>query len=582
MTVPQPSPTPPVTWAYENLLALDVGFRTKAQALVKARLPNYSEDHCAKLLGGSPYEYSSRCVLNEEQELIGVMAFSVGQLGTVEIVAFVSAADGIGIGRCLMDHFVHEMKESSKSAILTYIEPSAFPFFSRFGFTKQVPARSLYERITSKYVRSYFMYKDILEPVEKAQRKKVLAGDRLLVMVDGTMVPRQALVKETDSETAKVFIHYYYWSNRHDEWIFPHSPRVRWDLPLPPEPPKNQGENLPTTHQVKQLMQVELKKEKRLEIVQTNGTWPKGIKKNGPVQVRIDGNWIDAKVLEKNDQFLYCQFEHRGTPWMQDFPREAVRLGEGHESILDELLQRKGLVVKKRKETKISSIAVVKKPKTRRRKKTDKIEIELSPARNSQYDGPSDRALRKRKRESVPNRADDAQTSASSQDVEGICSVCKSKRADQPLLLCDRCRCGCHVACNLVAKDLLANLWMCDLCTQRIINRKIDPPCICCGLKSDGGAMKQTSDFKWIHVRCALLAGLEFHVSSRQFGSFRSITSPSKYKYSGQVCGSCGLSGGSMTECSHEGCEKIVHVAQCSADWQVTRDTIRCTSHRGN
>lgn len=223
----------------------------------------------------------------------------------------------------------------------------------------------------------------------------------------------------------------------------------------------------------------------------------------------------------------------------------------------------------------------MKKPKTRR-KKIDKIEIALSPARKSQDDGPSDRALRKRKRESVTNSPDDGQTSASSQDFEGVCSVCKSKRTDLPLLVCDRCQCGCHVACNLVAKDLLANPWMCDLCTQRIITRKIDPPCICCGLKSDGGAMKQTSDFKWIHVRCALLAGLEYHVSSRQFSSFRSITSPSKYKYSGQFCGSCGLSGGSMTECSHEGCEKVVHVAQCSGDWQVTQGTIRCASHRGN
>ena len=131
------------TWQYENLLGLDLEFRETARKLVQSRLPNYTDDHCVKLFGGSPYEFYSRCVLDESRNLVGVMAFSVGQLDTVEIVAFVSAVDGTGIGRFLMDSFVGEMKTKKKSSILTYIEPSAFPFFSRFSFIKQIPARSL-------------------------------------------------------------------------------------------------------------------------------------------------------------------------------------------------------------------------------------------------------------------------------------------------------------------------------------------------------------------------------------------------------------------------------------------------------
>lgn len=368
------SPTPPLSWRYENLLSLDNAFVAQARSLVKTRLPNYTEDHCAKLLGGAPHEISSRCALNEDMKLIGVMAFSVGQLDTVEIVAFVSERDGVGIGRFLMESFVTEMKSKHKSSILTYIEPSAFPFFSRFGFSKQVPARSLYERITSKYVAAIFMYRDLLEPLPARSRRHVAAGDRLLIMVDGTMTPRQALVKDIDAETGRVLVHYYFWNARHDEWLFSHSPRVRWDLPLPDEPPKHVGENKATVTQVKELLNVELKKEKRSEIVESNGSWPRGIKKNGSVQVRIEGNWIDATVIQKGPTFLFCEFEYNGSRWQQDFPRESVRLGEGHPSAL-ELLIRKTVVAKRKSQARSPRKAIAKRKAGRPKKQ----QIELSP-----------------------------------------------------------------------------------------------------------------------------------------------------------------------------------------------------------
>lgn len=362
------SPTPPLTWTYHNLLAMEVVLRDSARELVKSRLPNYSSDHCAKLLGGSPYEYLSRCACDEEGDLLGVIAFAVGKLDTVEIVAFVSKTDGIGIGRFLMESFVTEMKTKSKSSILTYIEPSALAFFTRFSFTKNVPARSLYERITSKYVGATLMYRELLEPSSSFQEHNgIQVGDRLLVMVDGTLVPRQAQVKEVDMRLKKIFIHYYFWNPRHDEWIFPHSPRVRWDLPLPPEPPKHMGENKATAEQVKQLFAVELKKEKKEEIVLSNGSWPRGVKKGGSVQVKIEGNWVDAKVLEKSDEFLFCEFEYNGSQWQQDFPRESVRLGEGESTVLDALITRRNLCLRRRVEG---------------RKRANRV-IELTPPRPS-------------------------------------------------------------------------------------------------------------------------------------------------------------------------------------------------------
>lgn len=366
------SPTPPLSWRYENLLCLDSILVTRARELVKARLPNYSPEHCEKLFGGSPHDYSSRCALDENETLIGVMAFRVGQLDTVEIVAFVSEKDGKGIGRFLMESFVTEMRH--KSSILTYIEPSAFAFFSRFGFSKQVPARSLYERITSKYTAAMFMYRDLLQALPTKDRKPVHVGDRLLVMVDGTMTPRQALVKDLDAETGRALVHYFFWNARHDEWIYPHSPRVRWDLPLPADPPKHVGENKATVTQVKALLTVELKKEQKSEIVENNGSWPRGIKKNAKIQVRIEGNWIDASVIQKGPMFLFCEFEYNGSKWHQDFPRESVRLGEGHPTAIELLIQRN--VVAKRK----SPTGSPRKP-VKRRKPAVKTSIEISPVK---------------------------------------------------------------------------------------------------------------------------------------------------------------------------------------------------------
>ena len=534
-----PSPTPPVGWMYENLLAIDPEYRMKARELVKSRLPSYTEEHCEKLLGGSPYEYLSRCVLNEDRQLIGVMAFAVGQLGTVEIVAFVSSQDGKGIGRCLMEHFVAEMKGKQKSSILTYIEPSAFEFFSRFGFSKHIPARSLYEKITSKYVRSIFMYKELLEPQDPPSIRPAV-GDRILVMVDGTLTPRQAVVKDIRMETGEIFVHYFFWNTRYDEWIFSHSPRVRYDLPLPPEPPKTASENMPTTNQVKKVLEVELKKEKKFELVHNSGSWPKGIKKGAPVQVSIEGNWIKANVIEKTDQFLYCEFEYNGTTWMQDFPRDMVKLPDGQGTLLDELLARKTIEKKRKKKEENQQDQL---PKKKNKPKPEKIQIELSPEYKN-----SDRKRRRIEQQPI-------------EDLEDLeCSVCRE--TENRVLVCGRCKLTTHPSCNM-GDLVVSSPWICDLCTQCLVDRPVSPPCAFCGEKGES-IMKSTSDFKWVHTRCAIMAGLSYHSKSKQFSAIKPL-SPSKGPSQCELCDSIGGNAVSCDECKATG-----HVACIQkAGWKV-------------
>ena len=590
------------TWQYENLLGLDLEFRETARKLVQSRLPNYTDDHCVKLFGGSPYEFYSRCVLDESRNLVGVMAFSVGQLDTVEIVAFVSAVDGTGIGRFLMDSFVGEMKTKKKSSILTYIEPSAFPFFSRFSFIKQIPARSLYERITSKYVRSIFMYRDLLEPIPVGDRRPVAVGDRLLVMVDGTMVPRQAQVKEIDTATGRMLVHYYFWNARHDEWIYPHSPRIRWDLPLPDEPPKKQGENKTTSSQVKELFAVEMKNEKKLELFTNNGSWPRGVKKGGAIQVRLEGNWLDAKIVEKGEMYLYCQFEYHGTTWLQDFPRDALRLAEGQTSVIDALLQRKGVPVPKRKRA--ASEEPVKPRKYTKR--VVKNPIELTPPLKSsrrrtsvsepvtecaipQSPGESNRALRKRLREETDSPdlhgKSDTDTHATPSDlVLGVeCSICLSEAHEKRMLVCMGCGLGAHSECNVVNVSLGKNGWVCDLCREiRIGNHKINPRCVCCSQKGRY-VMSPTLDFKWVHVRCARLFRLDFHPNTGQYSAIRSVHSPSKAAPEGSpICLACKSATGSLLVCMNSECDRVTHVA-CGSDWKLDIGTgeavVLCPEH---
>jgi len=605
------SPTPPISkWVYENLLGLDPVYREKAQELVQSRLPNYSREHCVKLFGGSPYEFLSRCVLDENGDVVGVMAFCVGKLNTVEIVAFVAKTDGIGIGRFLMESFVTDMKLKKKSSILTYIEPSAFPFFSRFEFSKQVPARSLYEKITSKYVAAIFMYRNLLEPITELHNrpgKNLKIGDRLLVTVDGTLIPRQALVKDIRSDIGMIHIHYFFWNPRHDEWIYTHSPRIRFDLPLPPEPPKNKGENSVTVAQVKGIVETEMEAMKKVDVVTDRGYWPKEIKRGAVVQVRIEGEWIAAKVISKNDHFCYCSFEYNGSQWHQDFPRESIRLitsEENGKTILEILMERK---IRAKPTKRVRTLSDGDDVVVKRRKKGTSTKtttpIELSPFKSSKslagrlvatagddeiLPYVSDRALRKQKRDAddeikplwiltSPGDGGDVKSSNSPETVDTTtsshtCSVCDDSHG--VVLHCTTCEASVHPSCYMMdpLKPLSTSCWNCDICVELklSVNRRLEGKCICCNKtrKQDSAVMAQTLTYKWIHVKCALMLGLEFFQRERRFDRIL-LNSPKKGDGNeGLNCISCNTNCGTLFKCMDSTCSVHAH-AGCMNDWNV-------------
>ena len=462
-------------------------FRDRARDLLHKRLPSYPFSHCVKILGGSPHEFSSRCVCDSDNELIGIVAFSIGQLFTVEIVAFVSVTDGQGIGRYLMENFVLEMREKHLSAILTYVEPAAVPFFSRLSFSRQVPARSLYERVVSKYVKANLMYLDLL--VAETDSRAVNVGDRLMVLVDGTMTPRQCLVKEIAK--GQVLVHYYFWNSKHDEWIYPHSPRICWDIELPADPPKRH-EQVITGAQVKQVWANELMKEQKLELVHAAMVWPRGIKKNALVQVKVEGGWEKAKVIEKTDFFCYCEFNHVGQVWLQDFPRESVRLIDSDKSVMETLMGKKSIKNKP-----------IQKKIEKKRKIKPKLVIQVSPTNSS--DTP-----KRLFRQGMP------------ECEEGECSVCTKSGL---VLKCRHCHVSVHPECYFI-DSAPPGSWLCDTCKESFLrgSKKFNPACVICQKTryQTQSVMAQSLDYKSVHVACALENGLSWTPKERRFSTFRS------------------------------------------------------------
>jgi hypothetical protein len=579
-------------WRYENLLVLDEQYRVDAQDLICARLPNYSAEHSAKLCGGAPNDYCSRCVIDGDNTLIGVMAFSVGRLDTVEIVAFVSTKDKSGIGRFMMDAFLEEVGRR-KSAILTYVEPCAQKFFAKFGFDKFIPARSMYEKIISKYVSARLMYRDLLAPIEdpedprfavtQKRMKSLDVGDRLLVLVDGTMNARQAIVQEIDLIKGRVFIHYFFWNHRYDEWIFLHSPRICWDTPLPAEPPKNKGENMVTMEQVKAYNEQEFVVEKKIEMIETVGAWPSEFRNKANVQVRVEGDWVDAVVVGKTKEFCYCKFTYKDNEWFQDFPRNNIRV-DG-KTALDILIERNAHRRALKKQEKIEAGK-----KTAPVKRRPKLTIEVSPIKettrtDSTVTSLSNRTLRKRKRDHIAA----SPSSSSSPTVDSYsnitCNVCGSENMTEgDHVTCESCNASVHLKCYMIDPQYhdCMQKWHCDFCLQTILSPKgvLSAKCVFCGQSREGCIMAQTLAYKWIHVKCANEIGLEFFPKERRFANFR-LASPSSKKH---ACSVCNIAQGNTCKCLHDSCSAHAHVACVKPTWSMQVDDhavqIFCPDHR--
>ena len=383
------------------------------------------------------------------------------------------------------------------------------------------------------------MYRDLLRPCLTSSRRSLAVGDRLLVLVDGTFGPRQALIKQVRESDGMILIHYFFWSPRHDEWIYPHSPRICWDLELPPDPPKRKGDNRVTTSEAKGIWESDVAKERKRELVESARIWPKGIKKNGPVQVRIEGDWVNAKVLEKNDHFCYCEFEDKGLKWLQDFPRDSVRLPDSDKSVIETLLAKKQIPKKPLKtESKTADACTPKK----RKKKSLAVSVEVSPPKVSKIvslDGEliSDRVARKRKRDMeelvlsgspatsvgsirLPETCDSPEMVS-----EYTCSICDSNNS--LVLHCKQCGVNAHAHCYMYDPSLIIVPidWLCDTCKECLLrgSLKFNPSCVVCGKtrRDTLGVMTQTMDYKAIHVKCAHAVNLDFVPAERRFFAYR-------------------------------------------------------------
>ena len=85
-------------------------------------------------------------------------------------------------------------------------------------------------------------------------------------------------------------------------------------------------------------------------------------------------------MIEKTEEYLFCEFEYNDSEWQQDFPRDSVRLGEGQATVFETLINSRNLSNRKEKKVNIS-MSSRKKKSSAKRKTTRKIELTPPPVR---------------------------------------------------------------------------------------------------------------------------------------------------------------------------------------------------------
>ncbi|XP_030646961.1 lysine-specific demethylase 4B [Chanos chanos] len=154
-----------------------------------------------------------------------------------------------------------------------------------------------------------------------------------------------------------------------------------------------------------------------------------------------------------------------------------------------------------------------------------------------------------------------------------------------PLLSCSSCCLQVHASCYGVSLDSLEKHWTCSRCTAVAWTAG----CCLCNLR--GGALKKTTDDRWVHVICAIAVAEARFVNTvkREPVDVTAIPSTRKslkcvycYKTTKQICGAC-------IQCSYENCSTSFHVT-CAhlagvvmkpADWPYVV-SITCHNHKEN
>ncbi|XP_012680815.2 lysine-specific demethylase 4B [Clupea harengus] len=151
------------------------------------------------------------------------------------------------------------------------------------------------------------------------------------------------------------------------------------------------------------------------------------------------------------------------------------------------------------------------------------------------------------------------------------------------LLSCSSCSLQVHASCYGVHPEMQKEGWMCSRCTA------VAWTAACCLCNLRGGALKMTTDSRWVHVICAIAVPEARFVNAteREPVDVTAIPDTRKglicvycHKPSRQPCGAC-------VQCSHESCSTSFHVT-CAhlagvvmkpADWPYVV-SVTCPKHK--
>ncbi|CDQ82804.1 unnamed protein product [Oncorhynchus mykiss] len=153
-----------------------------------------------------------------------------------------------------------------------------------------------------------------------------------------------------------------------------------------------------------------------------------------------------------------------------------------------------------------------------------------------------------------------------------------------PLISCSFCSLQVHSSCYGVSLDTVHNQsWMCSRCTALAWTAD----CCLCNLR--GGALKMTTDNRWVHVICAIAVAEARFVNAiaREPVDISAIPDSRKslkcvycHKNTKQMCGAC-------IQCSQDNCSTSFHVT-CAhiagvlmkpADWPYVV-SVTCHKHK--
>lgn len=138
---------------------------------------------------------------------------------------------------------------------------------------------------------------------------------------------------------------------------------------------------------------------------------------------------------------------------------------------------------------------------------------------------------------------------------EALCSVCSEEGTDDnPIVYCDVCDVGVHPTCYgaPLSVEIPADDWLCDRCLYGAQNSN----CVLCPVKE--GAMKRTTDLKWMHLACAMWIPQCFFRQSSQTSAVDYHQIP--LEHWNQQCVHCNSTDGVCLSCSDEGCLRKFHV----------------------